>query len=225
MYVYVYLYILGYCPICGNFSRMSLKTCPNETCNKHILAQEVDYENLTEAVVWTSVFGDIGMNPIQAGDGSCSHEQVLSILKFIRPYRSLPTLGKHNYEWQCYFITHLIFVLSSWAAYRLDVGLVLEEYVFLLTNMDVVIKLDDPELVGEFAHALRIMGCPDTHVALLKATVYLLEKERTRKLDGAWVGNSGNTVKLSVLSLSLSLSLSLVIVIGWRSSYLSSVYV
>ncbi len=184
------------CLGCGVFHKASLVTCPAENCvgRSRELVQAVDFEALVEALVWSSVFADIGMDPLQAGDGSCCVEDVLALMKRVRPYQSLQAIGKHNYEWQGYFITHLLFVLSAWAAASLDPRFVLEEFVFLLTNVDVVIKLDDPELVGEFAHSLRIMGLPDTHPTLLKATVYLLEKERARKLEGAWVANTGNTI-------------------------------
>jgi hypothetical protein len=59
--------------------------------------------------------------------------------------------GQDSYVSQCYFLTHLIFVLSGWGAVRLTpASLFVEEILFLISNMDVAIHMRDPELVGEF---------------------------------------------------------------------------
>lgn len=53
--------------------------------------------------------------------------------------------------------------------------------------MDVCIKLKDPELVGEFLQALRILCCPDTHPSMQKGYHYLLTCEKSGKMRGNWV--------------------------------------
>jgi hypothetical protein len=37
-----------------------------------------------------------------------------------------------------------------------------EELLFLLGNISVVIEMNDPELVGEFLHSLRVFGVDET---------------------------------------------------------------
>ncbi len=78
-------------------------------------------------------------------------------MKKIRPYQSLQVLGHDAYLLQGYFITHLLFILSNWGDIKLvDRSLFVEEYSFLTSNMQVVIDMNDPELVGEYLHVKYI---------------------------------------------------------------------
>jgi hypothetical protein len=106
---------------------------------------------MCEAVVWTNVFREIGLAPMHTSDTSASINDVFKLIRQLRPYQSLRRLGRDSYQSQCYFITHLTFILSGWGAIKLvPRSLFIEEYLFLTSNMDVVIAMKDPELVGEF---------------------------------------------------------------------------
>ena len=78
-------------------------------------------------------------------------QHVIKLMKKIRPYQSLEKLGVSAYQLQGYFITHLMFILTNWGAVCLkERSLFAEELTFLLTNMKVVMEMNDPELVGEY---------------------------------------------------------------------------
>jgi len=179
----------GYCRHCGRFEKLSLVHCPKKICQRK-LTQEIDYESMCEALVWTSVFEDIGIT-VEAADGSCTLSDQLQLINKIRPYRSVEEIGKDSFQLQCYYITHMTFILSGWGAAVLrPTNLFLEELIFLHSNMDVVIKMKDPELVGEFIHALRILGCCQDDTAILRGTLFLLNLEQKLNCQGRYVAKS-----------------------------------
>ena len=60
---------------------------------------------------------------------------------------------------------------SDWGRHELRADLFEEEFTFLLQNTRTVIRLADPELVGEFLHCLRIFGVGvDTRAAKAAAS-------------------------------------------------------
>jgi len=179
--------VQAYCHPCGEFHAGSKGICPNPNCGG-LLRAEHDFEYLCESLVWTSVFRELGIAPVVTADAAVNFEHVLALMKFIRPYRSLEERGANSYKLQCYFITHLTFVLTKWGACPLlPRDLFLEEYLFLASNMDVVIRWKDPELVGEFLAALHILHTPPTHPAMQKGYHYLLCNEKRGKMRGNWV--------------------------------------
>lgn len=66
----------------------------------------------------------------------------------------------------------------------------MEELLFLHSNVSTVIAMDDPELVGEFLSALRVLGCADSDEAMQRGYAYLLAKEQMGKAAGSWVKSS-----------------------------------
>jgi len=65
-----------------------------------------------------------------------------------------------------------------------------EEYLFLLSNMDVVIRMKDAELVGEFLQALHILDTPHEHPVMQKGYHFLIGAEKKGKMRGNWVPSS-----------------------------------
>jgi hypothetical protein len=198
---------VGYCVACGSFADVcSQKICKEivkegkesegSECGA-VLERPVDYQHLCEALVWTSVFRDIQIEPMKFADGSCSLADVLKFMPQIRPYKSLQTLGLANFQLQCYFLTHLMFILSGWGAMKLQPVMTyfIEEFLFLTTNLDVVIGLNDPELVGEFLCSLKILGLPDDHLINQRGHLYLLATEKSGAANqGNWL-SGGNFFK------------------------------
>ena len=65
------------------------------------------------------------------------------------------------------------YVYSDWGRHELRADLFEEEFTFLLQNTRTVIRLADPELVGEFLHCLRIFGVGvDTRAAKAAASAH-----------------------------------------------------
>jgi len=113
-----------YCKPCGQFRPgMNGGLCPDPEClgrdvsgNGARLRLEDDYEHLTESLVWTSLFRELGIDPVPCADASVRFEHMLGLIKVMRPYRSLDERGYDSFRLQLYFLTHLTFVLTKWGA-------------------------------------------------------------------------------------------------------------
>ena len=96
-------------------------------------------------------------------DASYRVNDLLRLVQFVRPYKSLGELRREAFEQQCYYVTHVIFSYTDWgrqpsllqSKYKLDFQ---PELDFLLRNMDVVVnQMRDVELVAEFVSCLCIL--------------------------------------------------------------------
>jgi len=184
----------GYCRPCGTFQKAVLAECPNENCGR-TLTNEIDFESMCEALVWTSVFEDVSI-PVEAADGSVTMRDQLKLVKKVRPYKSMAELGKDAYLLEVYYLTHMMFILSGWGAACLQPRwLFVEEYIFLEAQMDVAIKMKDAELCGEIVQALHILGARDVDPAMVRGYQYLLQHERRLKSKGTWVPISSTFYK------------------------------
>ena len=186
----------GYCMQCGCYQLVQLRSCP--ACSS-ALTHPPDLDALCESIVWTSVYRDVGLHPLQCCDAAVFMDAPLRFVRQVRPYRALRELSGDQFRFQCYLVTHLIFITSThdacWYAAQLSRRTFLEEFLFLHANVDVVLAMDDPELVGEFAAALRVLGCSDEDDVLRRAYAYLLQKENTGKAAGSWVRSSDSFYK------------------------------
>jgi len=185
-----------YCKPCGQF-RPGMKdgVCPDPAClgGGAPLRLEDDYEHLTESLVWTSLFRELGIDPVPCADAHVRFEHMLGLIKTMRPYRSLDERGYDSFRLQLYFLTHLTFVLTKWGACPLKHRLLfVEEYLFLLSNLDVCIAMQDAELVGEVLQALHILDVPHSHPAMQKGYHFLIGAEKPGKMRGNWVLSSSS---------------------------------
>jgi len=171
-----------YCYTCGMYMEV-WNECQNCGAELH---ETPDFEGMCEAVVWTSVFEDIGV-PLEACDGMAVLVDVLPLIKHLRPYKGISLLGRDLYRLQCYFITHLAYILGGWGRINCKAQreMLNEEIVFLLLNMDTVIRMKDPELVGEFVQALHIFGFHDSHPIMERGHRFLLHSENKTCWAGA----------------------------------------
>ena len=191
----------GYCHPCGEYQRIEDRTaCP--TCGAP-LSHPFDLDALCESLVWTSVYRDVGVYPLETSNATCYLDSSLRFIRHVRPYRSLRHMGTDQFRFQCYLVTHLTFVLSTasasagsaWYTHTLDRRLLLEEWLFLSSNVDTLIGLDDPELVGELLAALRLLGADDGDACMQKGLAYLLQAELTGKQAGGWLGPGNSFYK------------------------------
>ena len=88
----------------------------------------------------------------------------------------------HFQLFQAYLVTHLVFVASSWGgtswgALPLPRTLFAEELVFLSGNVSTVLEMNDPELVGEFLHCLRLFQVHEDDMHIRIGVSYLLDVE------------------------------------------------
>lgn len=181
-----------YCVPCGAFARSEMTKAKCPTCAQP-LSTQVDFEALCDSLVWTNVFRECSLTAT-AADGTCCEEDLLQLLRQVRPYKDIETLGKESYVQQAYMVTHLLFSLSGWGAAALSQpALFVEEFVFLAAGMQTAVSLDDPELVGEFCQSLRILGTGDGHPAVVRGVRFLLNKERGK--NGNFVSDDDSLFK------------------------------
>lgn len=187
---------------CSHCSKQNLKHATVCSSCSHRLLSKYDYGSMTDAVVWSFVFGSIGLGiecqPSSANRlGQLRVEDVLFLLPEARHYRELDELGESFFKLQCYFITHFIYVMSDWGERQLTRQFYEEEYQFIVRNLGHVLELQtpDPEIVGEFIHCLYILGHGFGANAglddLLNASVHFLVREEAQVFGkrGAWTSN------------------------------------
>lgn len=180
----------NYCTHCGldNDSKQVVENCAE--CG-HVLRVKVDYGCLNDALIWTYIFADVGID-LLCGRKRASLEDVLRLLPLARSYQRIDELGDHTFVWQCYFVTHLIYVFSDWGQHKLSRQLFSEEFEFMISNMELVIRLDDPELVGEFLQCLKILGMEEWADSELWFVIeagynYLMALEQQLGGQGKWL--------------------------------------
>ena len=173
----------GVCSHCGRKNNVSATECIK--C-KRVMSRMIDYESTCFAIVWAGLFRDMGLE-LGGFDSKCSVSDVLELMPRLRPYGGIDAIGEQAFKAQGYFITHLIFVMSSWGAFRLEPEVFAEELAFLSSQLNTVIRLGDPELVGEFVQCLRLLGLSDEDFAVQRGVRYLLGREKSLKSKGEWV--------------------------------------
>jgi hypothetical protein len=163
-------------------------------CNA-FLREKVDYGALTDAVVWTYLFEDIGISVRCASGGQSTQSAVFlgDVARFLpiaRNYQPVDELGHDFYRLQCYFLTHFVYALTDWGRHQLRRELFWEEFSFLSEQMRQVIILEDPELVGEFLQCLRIFGVTEKDTAIWplvqQGMAFLVETEQKFGAKGLW---------------------------------------
>ncbi len=121
------------------------------------LRSRIDYGGLTDALVWSYLFEGVNV-PLIFNNAQFSFTDIVSLLPLVRTYLRLDELGHDFFQLQCYFLTHFIYVVSDWGRHSLRRELFREEFLFIVENLPTLVRHEDPELVGEFIHCLRIFN-------------------------------------------------------------------
>ena len=89
--------------------------------------------------VWTYLFDECGVE-FTCNDGeTITMADVLWALPTVRSnYASVDVLGHDFFKLQCYFITHLVYVMSDWGQHPLRRELFLEELQFIVDHFNQV---------------------------------------------------------------------------------------
>lgn len=175
-----------HCAHCGKLNLRGLTNCVD--CNAHLRAR-IDYGSLTDALVWTYLFEELHL-PLLCNNAKVGFLDVVSILPAVRTYQRVDELGHDFFRLQCYFVTHYIYVMSDWGRHMLQRELFEEELAFILSSLNQVISMQDPEIVGEFVQCLRILGFsrgdsvvwPLIHAAM----IFLSKLQEHSSGHGAW---------------------------------------
>ncbi len=160
------------------------------------LRSRIDYGALTDALVWSYLFDDVDV-PLIFNNAQFSFTDIVNLLPLVRNYLRLDELGRDFFQLQCYFVTHFIYVVSDWGRHSLRRELFREEFLFIVQNLPILVHHEDPELVGEFIHCLRIFNVtkqtdPTLWSRIEFAMRFLLGVERSLGSKGTWKKTSSS---------------------------------
>ena len=63
---------------------------------------------------------------------------MLQLLPIIRCYSSKLDLDHRSFIWQCYFVTHVVYIFSDYGQHTLNRQIFAEEFRFIIVNLDYV---------------------------------------------------------------------------------------
>jgi hypothetical protein len=121
-----------HCSHCGTENSKGRTNCVD--CNVFLYPKR-DYGSLTDAIVWTYLFEQIDLDLVCNKARACFVD-ALKNLPYIRRYQRIDELGHDFFKLQCYYVTHLIYVLSDWGRHALQRSLFQEELSFFISNLD-----------------------------------------------------------------------------------------
>ena len=167
-----------YCRKCGVFRKG--KQC---TKCKSKVSRIIDSECIVHSMVWSSILHDVGADPAQFKDYTASVLDTVELIPKLRPWADYSDIHFQGFLLQGYLITHFVFIMSNWGAYRLPRALFEPEFSHITRNMYGAVANKHVDLVGEFIYTLRLLGAPDNHPAIVEGTNFLLDTQRTRRDD------------------------------------------
>jgi hypothetical protein len=118
-----------------------------------------------------------------------SFRDVIKWLPRMRPYGGAGA----DYYWTVYAVTHVVYTLNHYNVYQLSPRWLPDEFEFLKSNLEEAIRLEDPEMTGEFLDSLKAFGLPDDHPLIRKGTRYVLSRQNA---DGGWGETEGEDLYL-----------------------------
>jgi hypothetical protein len=159
---------------CGRENPRGRTFC--KQCRKRLQIQS-RYGVWMRALAATYVSGRCGIN------FGTSYLEVLKWLTTLRPYPKGADDDVELLRDAIYAVTHVVYALNDYGAYRLSPRLLPEEFHFLKANVASACEREDPEILGELLDSLKAFGLRDTHPLLTRGTKYLLQAQNE---DGSW---------------------------------------
>ncbi|HEX8720617.1 MAG TPA: hypothetical protein VF736_08305 [Pyrinomonadaceae bacterium] len=111
-----------------------------------------------------------------------SYAEVIGWLPVMRPYPPLAG-GYEDFIWAVYAVTHVVYTLNGYSAYRLSPRWLPAEYEFLKDSLDDIEGLGDTDAAGEILDSLKSFGLSDRHPLIRRGVEFLLS---TQNEDGSW---------------------------------------
>lgn len=112
-----------------------------------------------------------------------SFADVIKWMPSMRPYPTYDNEDDLDFYWAIYAITHVVYTLNDYSAYRLSPRHLPDEYAFLEQNLRHVITMEDAEAVGEFLDTLKAFGLSSDHDLIVEGENFLLAQQNA---DGSW---------------------------------------
>lgn len=112
-----------------------------------------------------------------------SFADVTQLLPRMRPYPKAEDAADDQFTSVAYAITHVIYTLNDYGAYRLRVEWLPHEFEYLKANLKRTIAMDDPETTGEFLDTLKSFGLTEEDPLVQAGTEFVLSRQNR---DGSW---------------------------------------
>lgn len=114
---------------------------------------------------------------------AASYSDVIKLLPVMRPYDNNDNGRNPDFYDTVYAVTHIIYTLNAYSAYKLSPRWLPQEFRFLKENLKEAIEMQDPEMVGEFLDSLKSFGLTESHPLIRLGVNYLLSQQNS---DGSW---------------------------------------
>lgn len=108
---------------------------------------------------------------------------VIKWLPSMRPYPTYDNGNNPEFYSAVYAVTHVVYTLNDYSYYNLSPSWLPHEYDFLKRNLKQAIRMEDPEMMGEFLDTLKSFGLPEGHPLITTGMTYLLSQQNC---DGSW---------------------------------------
>jgi hypothetical protein len=167
------------CGTCENENPRGVAAC--RTC-RTALDMTNRYEVLCDALTNTYFGQQYG---VRLG-GSLA--DVTRWLPRMRPYRGYENGANADFIPVAYAITHVVYTLNDYGAYRLKPEWLPQEYEFLRANLRHIVTANDPETMGEFLDTLKAFGLTTADPLVQVGMAFVLSRQDA---DGSW-GDAGN---------------------------------
>jgi hypothetical protein len=99
------------------------------------------------------------------------------------PYPAPPNTDEAAYRHAAYAITHVVYAFSDYNYYRLRREWLPREFDFLKANLVHSLRMEDPELLGEYLDTLKSFGLTQKDPLLASGIGFLLTHQNA---DGSW---------------------------------------
>ena len=167
------------CTKCDSENPRGSRTC--RRCGT-TLEMTSPYEVLCDALI-TTYFGDTYGIPLGA-----KFEDVTQWLPQMRPYRGYESGKNKDFITIVYAITHIVYTLNDYNAYRLHPEWLRQEYEFLRANLRHIVAANDPETMGEFLDTLKSFGLTEADPLIQTGMAFVLSRQDA---NGSW-GDAGD---------------------------------
>lgn len=144
---------------------------------KRRLENQSRYRVWMEALANTYVSGRCGLL------FGARYLDVLKWLPMMRPYPAGAPEDVESLRDAIYAVTHIVYTLNDYGAYRLRPGWLPREFAFLQANVGSACERNDPEVLGELLDSLKAFGLAASHPLIVRGTEYLLTEQNE---DGSW---------------------------------------
>jgi hypothetical protein len=157
---------------CGLWNQRGRKTCAG--CRRRLTTS-------SRLLIWYVALIRTYMVARAGVSLGATYADVLRWLPTLRPYPA--ERSDADFRDAAYCVTHVVYTLNDYNAYRLRPAWLPQEFAFLKSHLRGAVEDEDAEMVGEFLECLKCFGLGAGSPAVRAGTDFLLD---TQNADGSW---------------------------------------